>query len=101
MNTIRQFMTPYRLDVLSRVIAASVGGYVLCNLTNLALSIVLPVPQYQGLLFAMMISFIFYTLAIIWVFAVKTAAKAWLGLLIASAPFALIDLIWILTRAGT
>lgn len=100
MNTPRNLMTPYRLEVLSRVIAASVGGYVLCNLANLALSIILPVPQYQGLLFAMMISFVFYTLAIIWVFAVRTATKAWLGLAIAALPFAVIDIVWIVWGNG-
>lgn len=96
----KAFMTPERLSVLSRVIAASLGGYALINLANLALSIILPVPQYQGLLFAMMISFIFYTLVIIWVFAVRTATKAWFGLIIASAPFAVIDIIWLMWGNG-
>ena len=101
MNTLKAYMTPYRLDVFSRIIAASFGAYVLCNLANLALSIILPVPQYQGLLFAMMISFIFYTLAIIWVFAVRTATRAWLGLIIAALPFAVIDVIWIVWGSGS
>ena len=89
----------YRLDVLSRVLAASAGAYVLVNLANYGLSFLLPVPQYQGLLFAMQISFVFYTLAIIWVFAVRTATKAWLGLLAFAVPLALIDAYFFLQGA--
>ena len=91
MNLKETLLDSYRLSIFSRIMAASIGGYILVNLSNLALSYILPVPQYQGLLFAMMISFIFYTLAIIWVFAVRTATKAWLGLIAAALPFALTD----------
>jgi hypothetical protein len=100
MNSPHYLLTPERLSVMSRIIAAALGGYVLVNLMNLALSIILPVPQYQGLLFAMMISFIFYTLAIVWVFAVRTATKAWLGLIVAAVPFALIDAAYVFWGNG-
>lgn len=82
----------YRLSVFSRVIAASIGAYALVNLANMALAFLLPAEQYKDLLFAMQISFIFYTLAIIWVFAARTATKAWLGLLYVAIPLGLIDL---------
>ncbi len=83
--------TAYRLSIFSRVLAASVGAYVLINLANLALSILLPFEQYKALLFAMQTSFIYYTLAIIWVFSVRTATKAWLGLIAVAVPLALVD----------
>ncbi|MES2604472.1 MAG: DUF3649 domain-containing protein [Pseudomonadota bacterium] len=90
MGTTKALTLEYRLGILSRVLAASVGAYVLVNLANYALSFLLPFEQYQGLLFAMQISFLFYTLAIIWAFAARTARRAWFGLLIVAAPLALI-----------
>lgn len=82
---------PYRLSVLSRVIAAGLGGYILVNLSNLALSYVLPGEEYKNLLLAMMLSFVFYTLAVIWVFSVRSATRAWLGLLVVALPLAMIN----------
>jgi hypothetical protein len=84
-------LTAYRLSVFSRVVAASLGAYAVVNLANMALALLLPAEQYKALLFAMQISFIFYTLAIIWVFAVRTATKAWLGLIAVAVPLALVD----------
>lgn len=81
----------YRLSVLSRVLAASIGAYLLVNLANLALGYLLPVAFYQALLFAMQISFVLYTLAIIWVFSVRSATRAWLGLVLVAMPLAIID----------
>jgi hypothetical protein len=81
----------YRWSVVSRVVAAACGGYVLINLANMALAVVLPVEQYRALLFAMQMSFVFYTLAIIWAFAARTATRAWLGLALVAAPLAIID----------
>jgi hypothetical protein len=75
----------------SRVIAASLGAYVLVNLTTMALNYLLPWEQYKSLLFAMQISFIFYTLIIIWVFSVRTAKKAWSGMLALGVPLLLLD----------
>jgi hypothetical protein len=83
--------TARRLSVLSRVLAAAVGGYVLINLANLALSVLLPGEQYKALLFAMQISFVIYTVVIIWVFSVRSATKAWLGLAVVALPLAIID----------
>ena len=91
MSKTKALTLAYRFNVLSRVLAASVGAYVLVNLANYGLSFLLPLPQYQGLLFAMQISFVFYTLAIIWTFAVRTATNAWLGLLAFAVPLAFID----------
>lgn len=94
------WFTPERLSVLSRVLAASLGAYVLVNLATLALNFLLPVAQYKALLFALQISFIFFTLIIIWVFAVRSATKAWLGLLALAVPLFLIDLYFYLSTMG-
>ncbi len=90
------WITPDRLSMFSRVVAASIGAYVVVNLATYALNFLLPVENYKALLFAMQISFVFYTLIIIWVFAVRTARKAWLGLLAIAAPLALVDLVFYL-----
>jgi hypothetical protein len=94
------WLTPERLSIASRVIAASIGAYVLVNLTTMALNYLLPWEQYKSLLFAMQISFIFYTLIIIWVFSVRTAKKAWLGMLAVGVPLLAIDAFfyWIYPR---
>jgi hypothetical protein len=92
-------MDPYRLSMLSRVAAASIGAYVVINMANLALGFILPFPFYKSLLFAMQISFFFYVIAIIWVFSVRTAAKAWLGLAVTAVPLGLIDAWYLLAGA--
>lgn len=84
-------VTAWRLSVLSRVLAASAGAYVLVNLASMALGFLLPVESYKALLFAMQISFLVYTVAIIWVFSVHSATKAWLGLIVVAIPLAMID----------
>ena len=86
--------TAWRLSVFSRVLAASVGAYVLVNLANMALGFLLPAERYKALLFAMQISFLLYTVAIIWVFSVRSATKAWLGLIAVALPLTVIDVVF-------
>lgn len=73
------------LRVLSRTIAAIVGGYVLSNLLATFISYLLPMPTADSVLLSLQLTFLFYCLVIIWVFSTKTAIKAWLGILIACA----------------
>ena len=94
MSTLQAWLTPVRLSVLSRVLAASIGAYALVNLANMTLTFLLPAEPYQSLLFAMQISFLFYTLAIIWVFTVRTATQAWMGLLTVAIPLLVIDILF-------
>ena len=81
----------WRLSVLSRVVAASAGAYLLVNLCSMALGYLLPVEHFKALLFGMQISFLFYTVAIIWVFSVRSATKAWIGLIAVAIPLIIID----------
>jgi hypothetical protein len=71
------------LRILSRSVAAIIGGYVLGNLLATLTSYLLPMPTEDSVLLSLQLSFLFYSIAIIWVFSVKTAGQAWLGLLIA------------------
>ena len=73
------------LSVLSRSIAAIVGGYVFSNLLAVLTSYLLPMQTADSVLLSLQLSFLFYSIVIIWVFSTKTAGKAWLGLFIACA----------------
>lgn len=78
------------LSVLSRVIAGIVGGYILANCLSILLAYMLPIPKADGVLLGIQVSFTIYTAAVMWVFAAKTAFKAWLGLLVPGVASAVI-----------
>ena len=90
----------YRWSVLSRVVAAAAGGYAVVTLTHLALMVVLPVKGYMALLFSMQTGWLYYTGVIIWCFAARTAARAWLGLALVALPLVLIDAAYWLHRGS-
>jgi hypothetical protein len=90
----------YRWVVASRIAAAAFGGYALASAATVVLALLWPAPQAQALLWATMLSFIVYTVAVIWVFTTRSAASAWAGMLIGTAVLA--ALAWLLkTGAGT
>jgi hypothetical protein len=74
--------------LVSRIVAALFGGYVLAALFSVAV-LALPMSKPQAVLTGMLASFLIYAGAVIWVFAVHSALKAWVGLLIVAAPLAL------------
>ena len=74
--------------VTSRIAAAMFGGYALAALSSVA-ALALPVSKPQAVLTGMLASFLVYAGAVIWVFAVRSARRAWLGLLVAAAPLLL------------
>jgi hypothetical protein len=75
--------------VLSRIAAALFGGYVIAALASVAV-LALPMSKPQAVLTGMLASFLIYAAAVVWVFAVRSAARAWTGLLVVAAPLALI-----------
>lgn len=77
--------------LVSRIIAALVGGYALAALFSVAV-LALPLSKPQAVLTGMLASFAIYAGAVIWVFAVRSALKAWAGLLIVAMP--LLPLAW-------
>ena len=85
----------YRLRVFSRIIAASIGGYVVVSLSHMALAVSLPVDRNKALLFSMETGFITWSLIIVWTFSARTATRAWLGLVLVALPFLAIDVWWI------
>jgi len=74
--------------LLSRIVAALFGGYALAALASVAV-LALPMSRPQAVLTGMLASFAVYAGAVIWVFAVRSALRAWTGLLVMAAPLLL------------
>ena len=73
------------VPLVSRIVAAVFGGYALAALASVA-SLALPMDQVQAVLTGMLASFIVYACAVIWVFAARSARRAWAGLAIVAVP---------------
>jgi hypothetical protein len=82
--------------LVSRIVAAVFGGYVLAALTSVA-AVALPIARPQAVLTGMLLSFVVYAGAVVWVFAVRSARRAWAGLLVAAVPLGLAA--WTVWRA--
>lgn len=74
--------------LLSRIVAAVFGGYALAALGSVA-ALALPMAKPQAVITGMLASFAIYAGAVVWVFAVRSARRAWAGLLIAALPLLL------------
>jgi hypothetical protein len=74
--------------LISRIVAALFGGYALAALSSVAV-LALPMSRPQAVLTGMLASFLIYAGAVIWVFAVRSALKAWVGLIVVAVPLAL------------
>lgn len=80
--------------LISRIVAAMLGGYVLAALVSVA-AVALPISKPQAVLTGMLGSFAVYAGAVIWVFAVRSAWRAWGGLLVVAAPLLLVAMsVW-------
>jgi hypothetical protein len=84
--------------VASRVLAAALGGYALTSAITLFLALVWPASRPTATASATMISFVVYTLVVIWAFATRTAARAWVGVVAGTAIFS--ALCWLLMRSA-
>lgn len=81
----------YRLQVLSRIVAATVGGYALAAAATVLLTVLWPLPKAQAVLAASMLSFVWYTIAVMWVFSTKSATRAWVGMVLPTALIAVLS----------
>ncbi|MDO8373081.1 MAG: DUF3649 domain-containing protein [Burkholderiaceae bacterium] len=90
----------YRLGVASRTLAAIVGGYTLSALVATVSAIYFPGTRAEAAIFGMLASFVIYTMAVLWVFAVRSAWRAWLGLLLPSLPLAMAVLVHLYVRSA-
>ncbi len=88
-----------RWSVASRVLAAVLGGYALTNLVIVTLSLAWPGNPARAVLGASLLGFLIYAGIVMWVFAVRTAKRAWLGLLLASGGLGILALLLKLQEA--
>ncbi len=71
--------------IVSRCVAAISGGSAVAALASIALARL--GGRVEGALTGMMAGYAIHTAAVIWVFAVPTALRAWIGLVVAAAFF--------------
>ncbi len=90
----------YRLGVASRTVAAILGGYALSALVATVSAIYFPGTRAEAAIFGMLVSFVIYTLAVMWVFAVRNAWRAWLGLLLPAIPLGIAVLVHLYFRSA-
>ena len=79
----------YRLGVAARAVAAIGGGYGVSALCATVLALWLPGGRAEAALTATMASFVVFVCAVMWVFAARTALRAWIGLALPAAVLAL------------
>ncbi|MDQ0143446.1 DUF3649 domain-containing protein [Cupriavidus necator] len=70
----------YRAGVGARAVAAIAGGYALAALATAVLALYLPMARQDAVTTATLLSFAIYAGAVVWVFAVRSAWRAWVGL---------------------
>lgn len=66
--------------LVSRCLAAILGGYLLASLVAVGCALWLGPPRAEAVLTGMMLSFVVHACAVLWVFAARSAARAWAGL---------------------
>jgi hypothetical protein len=71
----------YRAGVAMRAVAAIGGGYAVAALCSSVIALYLPAPRAEAALTGTMAAFVVYPCAVMWVFAARSAARAWQGLL--------------------
>lgn len=76
------------LSVLSRVVAAALGGYACAVAVSIWVSHIVPAPRVEGVTTGLLLGFAVFAGAVVWVFAAATARRAWAGVLSVTALFA-------------
>ncbi|WP_326535204.1 DUF3649 domain-containing protein [Pseudorhodoferax sp.] len=83
-------------QIASRVLAAALGGYALSALAMADLALLLPrvggATPAEAVLLASLCSFVLYTGVALWVFATRSAGRAWAGIALAGLALALLFL---------
>ncbi|RIV80915.1 iron transporter [Aurantiacibacter xanthus] len=79
----------YRWTVASRVAAAALGGYALTSAATVVLTLLWPLPKAQALLAASMLSFVLYTIVVLWAFHCRSLRRVWTVMALGTAMLAL------------
>lgn len=80
------FSRPW-LGVLSRSLAAIVGGYALAATCAMFFAVALPIARAQAVLTGMLVAIVLCACAALWAFATRTALRAWIGVGVPTALF--------------
>lgn len=80
-------------NLISRIIAATLGGYGLAVVTAIGLAGVLPMGRADAVMTGHLTSFGFYLLAVLWAFSTRTAMQAWTGIAVWTVVFGVVALI--------
>lgn len=88
----------HRWGVAFRAVAAIVGGYVLSALCATALALWLPLARAEAVTTGALVSFAVYAGAVVWVFAARSAGRAWAGLALPSAVLGAV--LWLVLRGA-
>lgn len=80
---------PPWMGVVARSLAAIVGGYALAAATSALLPLLWPALRAQAVLSGMMLGILVCACTALWAFATRSAARAWLGILVLLTPMAL------------
>lgn len=84
------------LPLLSRLLAAILGGYLLATSVIVAAGALAPARRAEAVMTASLFSYAIYTAAVIWVFAARSTRSAWFGVLAPSGLLlVLAGLAWI------
>lgn len=89
-----------RWSVFSRLIAAIFAGYALATSSSLFITqlLVQATDKYQATHIGLMLGLLIYAGAVIWVFSVSSAKRAWLGLIALNVIFLLLT--WLLKQVN-
>jgi hypothetical protein len=90
-----------RWHVFSRILAALFGGYALATSSSIFITQILMgvVGNYQAMHIGLMLTFLVYSFAAMWVFSVTSATRAWLGLIKLNIIFIVIS--WLLIQVNS
>lgn len=69
----------YRWHIALRAITAILGGYVIANLVGCLMPFLFPMSKSDAVMTGILLSFLIYSLVILWVFSVRSVHKAWRG----------------------
>lgn len=84
---IARFLERPWLGVLSRTLAAIVGGYALAATCSMFLALALPMARSQAVLTGMLVAIALCACAALWAFATRTALRAWVGIALPTLLF--------------
>lgn len=82
--------------IVQRILAAVLGGYALATAASACVAYLLPLPRFDATMIAVLVAICLYTMAILWVFTVRSLGRMWRGLAGSTATCALLAILLLL-----